>query len=209
MTRLPHYLPEDLDDEQRELYDAIAGGPRAARPRPFPLTDERGRLNGPFNAMLAAPPLGQALQRLGAAVRYETSVSGRVREMAILAVAAHWDSDYERHAHEPAARAAGVSESEIALLRSGAFPELPDETERRAVSLVAAMLTNGDVDDATYAAAVERLGHRAVFELTTLVGYYATLALQLRVFRVGVPGTGSRPDSGADSGSDSGDTAGG
>jgi 4-carboxymuconolactone decarboxylase len=26
-----------------------------------------------------------------------------------------------------------------------------------------------------------------VFELTTLVGYYATLALQLRVFRVDAP----------------------
>ncbi len=27
-----------------------------------------------------------------------------------------------------------------------------------------------------------------MFELTTLVGYYATLALQLRVFRVGAAG---------------------
>jgi 4-carboxymuconolactone decarboxylase len=30
-----------------------------------------------------------------------------------------------------------------------------------------------------------------LFELTTLVGYYATLALQLRTFRV--PAPGSRP----------------
>jgi len=30
-------------------------------------------------------------------------------------------------------------------------------------------------------------GHGGAFELTTLVGYYATLALQLRVFRVGAP----------------------
>jgi 4-carboxymuconolactone decarboxylase len=29
------------------------------------------------------------------------------------------------------------------------------------------------------------LGPEGVFELTALVGYYATLALQLRVFRVG------------------------
>jgi 4-carboxymuconolactone decarboxylase len=33
---------------------------------------------------------------------------------------------------------------------------------------------------------VAQLGEDGVFELTTLVGYYATLALQLRVFRVGV-----------------------
>jgi 4-carboxymuconolactone decarboxylase len=106
VTRLPHYRPSELDDAQRDLYDAITGGPRAAKPRPFPLTDAEGRLNGPFNAMLAAPPLGQALQRLGAAVRYETSLSARVREMAILAVAAHWDSAFERYAHEAVGRTA-------------------------------------------------------------------------------------------------------
>jgi 4-carboxymuconolactone decarboxylase len=187
---LPHYLPDELDDAQRELYDAIAGGPRAARPRPFPLTDGQGRLNGPFNAMLAAPPLGQALQRLGAAVRYESSLSGRVREMAILTVAAHWESEYERYAHEPAALSAGLTEGEIALLRSGDLPELNDDNERSAVSLVSAMLRDGDVDDETYAAAVSVIGDRAAFELATLVGYYATLALQLRVFRVGLPPEG-------------------
>jgi 4-carboxymuconolactone decarboxylase len=45
----------------------------------------------------------------------------------------------------------------------------------------------GDLDDAQYAGAVAQLGEAGVFELTTLVGYYATLALQLRVFRVGLP----------------------
>jgi len=190
MTRLPHYLPADLDDAQRDLYDAIAGGPRAANPRPFPLTDDQGRLNGPFNAMLTAPPLGQALQRLGAAVRYETSLSGRVRETAILAVAAHWNSEFERRAHEPAARAAGMTEEEIARIRSGEIPEFTDKNERASLALVRSMLLGGDVDDATYAEAVTVIGDRAAFELSTLVGYYATLALQLRVFRVGLPEAG-------------------
>ena len=36
--------------------------------------------------------------------------------------------------------------------------------------------------------AVDGSASPALFELLTLVGYYATLALQLRVFRVGVPG---------------------
>ena len=31
------------------------------------------------------------------------------------------------------------------------------------------------------------VGAEGLFELLTLVGYYLTLALQLRVFRVGVP----------------------
>jgi len=187
-TRLPHYDPAGLDEAQRDLYDAIVGGPRAAGPRLFPLTDADGRLHGPFNAMLAAPPVGQALQQLGAAIRYETSLSGRVREMAILAVAAHWDSAFERYAHEPAGLAAGLTAAEVEALRSGGFPDLGDAAERAALGLVRALLHDGDADDATYAAVARVIGDRATFELTTLVGYYATLALQLRVFRVGLPG---------------------
>ena len=38
-----------------------------------------------------------------------------------------------------------------------------------------------------YRRAVAELGRSGLFELLTLVGYYATLALQLRVFRVGTP----------------------
>jgi 4-carboxymuconolactone decarboxylase len=185
-SRLPKFAPTDLNDAQRELYDTIAGGPRAAGPQLFALTDSAGCLNGPFNAMLLAPALGHALQNLGAAIRYRTSLSGRVREMAILLVAARWDSAFERYAHEPIGAAAGLTSDELAALRAGKAPELPDASERVAVELVRALL-DGDVDDATYAAAVTTIGDQAVFEMTTLVGYYATLALQLRVFRVDAP----------------------
>ena len=41
-----------------------------------------------------------------------------------------------------------------------------------------------DLDDQQYAEAVATLGEQSLVELTTLVGYYATLALQLRIFRV-------------------------
>jgi 4-carboxymuconolactone decarboxylase len=51
--------PDELDPAQRELYETITGGPRAAGPSPFALVDAAGRLNGPFNAMLLAPELGQ------------------------------------------------------------------------------------------------------------------------------------------------------
>jgi 4-carboxymuconolactone decarboxylase len=137
--------------------------------------------------MLTAPALGHALQQLGAAIRYETSLSGRIREMAILAVAAEWDSAFERYAHEPVGRAAGLTDAEVVALRSGEVPQLADDAERAALTLVLAVLRNGDVDERTYADVVSIIGNRAVFELTTLVGYYATLALQLRVFRVGTP----------------------
>jgi 4-carboxymuconolactone decarboxylase len=51
----------------------------------------------------------------------------------------------------------------------------------------AALLERGDLDDAEYREAVGQVGTEGLFELLTLVGYYATLALQLRVFRVPAP----------------------
>ena len=47
-----------------------------------------------------------------------------------------------------------------------------------------------DLDDQEYDTAVAVLGERALVELSTLVGYYVTLALQMRIFRVAGPGGG-------------------
>lgn len=183
MTRQHRFLPGELDGGRRELYDAIVHGPRSRGPRPFPLTDDDGALRGPFNAFLLSPGLGDPLQRLGAAVRYGTTLTDRVREMAVLVVAAHWDSAFERSAHEPIGRAAGLTDEELRELREGRAPRLDDPYERACLTLARALVA-GDVDDETWAACVPPVDRETVFELSTLVGYYATLALQLRVFRV-------------------------
>ena len=185
-ARIPKLPPAGLDDEQRALYDAIAGGRRAQGPQLFRLADADGCLEGPFNAFLLQPRLGSALQALGAAVRYETALGDRCREIAILVVAAHWRSDFERYAHEAVGRAAGLTDADLAAIRDGRGDVL---TGREAVvaRIAAALAARGDLDDAEYREAAAELGAAGLFELLTLVGYYATLALQLRVFRVPAP----------------------
>jgi 4-carboxymuconolactone decarboxylase len=189
--RLPHPTPDELDPEQRALHDAIAGGPRAGGPQLFELVDDQGRLNGPFGVMLHSPAVGGALQELGAAIRYRSVLSDRLREIAILAVAASWSSDFEQYAHEPLGRAAGLTDAQLAALAAGTAVELEDPAEDVGLRMVRAMLSDGDLGDDLYAEGRALLGDQALVELTALVGYYATLALQLRVFRVGVPEHGS------------------
>lgn len=46
------------------------------------------------------------------------------------------------------------------------------------------LLRDRDLDDDRYREAAAVIGADRVFELTTLVGYYSTLALQMRVFGV-------------------------
>jgi 4-carboxymuconolactone decarboxylase len=181
--RLAKFAPADLDDDQRALYDVIAGGPRASGPQLFALKDPDGGLEGPFNAMLLRPSIGAALQSVGSAVRYGGALSDRAREIAILVVAYAWDSGFEIHAHEAVGRSVGLTDDDLRAVRSGDVSGLP--AEERLVAQTAARLTaGGDLDDDDFAAARDHLGLAVLFELTTVVGYYATLALQLRVFRV-------------------------
>lgn len=181
-ARLRRLAPGDLSEAQLEVYEAIAGGPRATGPRAFALTDDEGRLRGPFNAMLLSPPVGNAVQSVGAAVRYGSTLGDRARELAILAVAGHWDSSFEREAHEAVGRNVGLTEQEMATVRRGEIPRLADLAERAVLAATFALLKDGDMSDEEYQAAVDAVGERGAFELTTLVGYYGMLALQLRVF---------------------------
>jgi 4-carboxymuconolactone decarboxylase len=185
--RLPVLRPDELSPEQRALYAEIDSGRRAAGAQLFALRDEAGGLTGPFNAMLFAPRVGAPLAALGAAVRYQTALPARVRELAILAVAQAWDSDYERYAHEAIGRAAGLTEVEVAALRAGAELDLTDPVERAALAAARALACRHDLDDAEFAAAQAALGTEMLVELSTLVGYYASIALLLRVFRVERP----------------------
>jgi 4-carboxymuconolactone decarboxylase len=185
-ARITKLAFSSLDDAQRSLYDAIAGGRRAQGPQVFQLTDGEGRLEGPFNAFLLQPRLGTALQALGSAVRYDTGLDDRCREIAILVVAAHWRSDFEKYAHEAVGRSVGLGDAELAAVRDGRPAALAGR-EAVVARTVAALAARGDLDDAEFREAVGHVGMAGLFELLTLVGYYATLALQLRVFRVPAP----------------------
>jgi 4-carboxymuconolactone decarboxylase len=204
-ARIPKLEPSALDDDQRSLYDAIAGGRRAQGPQLFRLADAQGRLEGPFNAFLLQPRLGSALQALGSSVRYDTGLDDRCREIAILVVAAHWRSDFEWYAHEAVGRSVGLSDTELAAVQDVGLSDTDlapardvghaalTGREAAVARTVAALVARGDLDDAEYREAVSQVGTAGVFELLTLVGYYATLALQLRVFRVPAPDGTAQP----------------
>jgi 4-carboxymuconolactone decarboxylase len=186
--RLAKLDVETLDTDQRSLYDDVVSGPRSRGPQSFGLCDDKGRLEGPFNAMLLSPGLGGALQAVGARVRYSTAFGDRARELAILAVGYAWESGFEIYAHERVARAAGLTDADLSAVRDGRFGDLAEPVERLVATLACALAKRGDLSDDEYLAGRDVLGDQGIFELTTLVGYYATLALQLRVFRVPAPG---------------------
>lgn len=185
--RLPWWTPGAFSGEQRRLYERITGGPRGRGPRPFPLTDEEGRLHGPFNALLASPEVGSAVQELGAAIRYRSSLPDRAREIAILELAVRRRCAFEWYAHERVGRAAGLDDDEIRALLSGADCGSFDPAEALVRRLVGTLLAERDLNDELFAQAQSVLGTTMLMELIALVGYYDLLALSLQVWRTPLP----------------------
>ncbi|MFC5748493.1 hypothetical protein [Actinomadura rugatobispora] len=102
------------------------------------------------------------------------------RENAILAVAAQRDADFERFAHEPIARSVGLTGGQLFDIRVGdcslnAHEALVADAVRRA--------DDGDLPVLTFDELHRTIGLARLFELTTLVGHYILLALQLRVLQ--------------------------
>lgn len=180
--RLKALRPSDLTFEQQALYAAVNSGPRG----PVHVAED-GSLLGPFNAMLHNPIVGGPLQQLGAALRYGGLLPDAARELAILTVAAAHESEFEWHAHVPIAEGCGVSRERIEEIRQRKRPVLEDDLEQAVVDVTTLLLEKHDLSDEEYEAATRCIGVPELVELTTLVGYYGLLALQMQLFRVSLP----------------------
>lgn len=185
--RLQQLTVDTLTPEQRELYDAIIGRDPIPGRNPTGVADAAGQMQGPFNAMVHNPRIGMPLQRLGGVLRFRGSLPDRARELVILTTAAAWESEFEWWAHVRIGRDVGLTEGEIAAVRSSAPLALDDPVEQAALDVAGAAAATGDLDDGQYARAREALGDPMLIETLTLFSYYALLALQMRVFRVPLP----------------------
>jgi 4-carboxymuconolactone decarboxylase len=187
MSRLRERQRDELDEIERALFDAIAGGKRGARQGSSAMLTPGGGLRGPFNALLYAPHVGDPAQRLGERLRFEGQLPDRQREIAVLCVAACWRAEFEWWAHARIARECGVSEAIIEAIRKRDVPPLDDPGERLVHDYARALLDEKRVTDGLYRDAVAALGEPAVVELVLLLGYYSLVSMLLVSFHVPLP----------------------
>jgi alkylhydroperoxidase family enzyme len=187
MSRLPVLKPENLTPEQKLLYDKIAGDKRRQKTRRFKMAREDGTLTGPFNALLFAPQVGDAVQQLGGALRFESSLVGHLRELAILMVAARWRANYEWYAHAPIAAREELGEAVIEAVKAGKVPEGAPDDVLTVHRFVSELVETRRVCDETYNETRTLIGEHGLVELISVVGYYSLLAGLLNTFEIGVP----------------------
>ncbi|MDQ0380307.1 carboxymuconolactone decarboxylase family protein [Amycolatopsis thermophila] len=187
MSRYTAPLPDEFSPRQRALYAAIVDGPRKHQAGLVPVVDEAGRLLGPFALMTIAPEIGDAVQSVGAALRFSGAFAPRTRELAILTVAVHRGSDFEWFAHVNAGRDAGLTDAQLRAIQQRHEPGGLDATDACVWRATEALLAQGRLDDEEYAETVRVVGAAGLAELVWLIGYYSTLQLALATFDPALP----------------------
>ncbi len=159
MTRVPL-----LDENAGADVAAVVAKIRGAR---------SGRLLNFYRALLHAPGLASAWLDFNNAVRYETGLGDRVRELIILRVAALNGADYVFDIHRSRyAEPAGVTRAQVEALRNWRKSGLFGPEESALVAYVDAMTRDVAVPDAVFKGLRAHFSERAVVELTVLVAAY-------------------------------------
>ncbi|MEA2788909.1 MAG: 4-carboxymuconolactone decarboxylase [Acetobacteraceae bacterium] len=174
-TRFPQLTPEQMTDEQRAVVDAIQSGPRGAG------------LRGPFNALVRSPVLCDLVQRVGAYVRFGTSLPAPLNELAICMAGRKWGAQYEFYAHRRLGIDAGLNPSILDAVAAGQRPAEMSHDERTVYEFVTDLLSTGQVSDSRYGAVIDRFGERGVMDLVGAVGYYSLVSMVLNVAKVPLP----------------------
>ena len=165
MPRLPEVTRDQLSAEDQAVYDAIAAS--------------RGSVRGPFAVLMHSPDVAGRAAHVGTYVRFESTVPRLPLELAILAIARHWDASYEWTAHEIQAKEAGARDEAITAIRDRTAPEGLTDDEALTVKFTIELLNNHKVSDETFNAVKDALGERGVTDLTVTVGYYSMISCVL------------------------------
>ena len=168
--RLPIPNMDDLSERQRELAARIAG--------------KRGQVRGPFLVWLQSPELCDRVEALGAFVRFDCSLSEKLREFSILITARFWDAQHSWNAHVDKAVAAGMSTATLRAIAEGRTPEFEAEDERIFYQFCIEVLEQHFVSDATFAEAQKQFGNQGVVDIIGCLGNFSMLAMCLNTFQV-------------------------
>ena len=173
--RFTTLTPETMTADQKRVADAIQAGPRGAG------------LRGPFNALLRSPELCDLVQRVGAFVRFGSSIPAPLNELAIIMAGRKWTAQYEFYAHRRLAIEAGLRPAIADAIAASERPAGMADDEATVYDFVTELLATGHVSDATFGRAKDAFGERGVIDLVGAVGYYSLVSMTLNVARVPLP----------------------
>ena len=180
MERFPVLGKDQLDEKQRALWDELTLGPRGF----YTGGAEAKRLPDLYNAWLQFPEFGDLMVKLGGAIRANTALPGRLRELIVLTTSAKLGAMVEFDFHMPFAENEGLPGDVIAALRAGAEPVFADDDDRIAHAANLQLLACGALEHDTREQAIAAFGYPGVMALIAIVSMYVVTAYTTNVARV-------------------------
>lgn len=174
MARLDPIAVEDLNAEQKKVHAALG-------------STRKGRVGGPFAIWLRIPNLAYTANELTHALREKGLLEKRLFELIVLIVTRHWSARYAWSAHEPNARAAGLSPDVIAAIRERRKPEFAKADERLLYDAVKELLDSMELSAATYDRLIKDFGLDRTIEAISVAGFYGMVSTVLKGFDVPTP----------------------
>jgi 4-carboxymuconolactone decarboxylase len=174
MARYRELSTAEMSPAQKAVVDEVVSG-------------KRGRFGGPFQLLIRAPEVCKHLSRLGEYLRWGSSLSPALSELAICLTARHIRANYEWHAHAPLAIEAGVPAAAMEAVRTGAAPQFAAKDQALVYKLVSELIDSKRLSDPSFAEAIAAFGEQGVVELGTIIGYYTAIGNALNVFEVALP----------------------
>lgn len=184
--RFPIIPPDQMNAEQKKLFETIISGPRAQNYGGDAANHVLTR--GPFNAWMRSPDFGLKIQAVGEQIRFKSSIPKHLNEFAILITAREWTSQYEWYAHHSLAMKAGLDPKIAEELAAGKRPSNMKEDEAAVYDFCTQLHRTKKVDDATFKRAKALFGEQGVIDLIGVSGYYTAVSMTLNVAEVPVPG---------------------
>ena len=142
----------------------------------------RGNVSHVLRSLGHAPEGLAAFAAYGEYVRYHTTLSGRVRELTILALAR--GNQYAWTHHAPFALKEGVTQQELDDLNAGALAKTLSTAECAAIAFAREFAGGGKVADSTFAQVRREFDERGVTDLTLLCGYFIALASVINALQI-------------------------
>jgi 4-carboxymuconolactone decarboxylase len=145
-----------------------------------------GAPTGPRMPLLNSPDVLQAWSDMQKALD-RSALPPVLRELAIITVAAYWQSEFEWFVHAAGARKFGISPDVIEAIRRRQIPHFESQDQRIVFDYTRELIDDHEVSDPTYQAAWKLLGTRSLVDLTVLLGHYTAVSMTLNAHHVPIP----------------------
>jgi 4-carboxymuconolactone decarboxylase len=172
--RLTLLSPDEMSADQKAIYDES-------------IASKRGRPPEPMLAWLASPTMARHATRLGAFLRYDTTLTPAEAELAILVTARHWTAHFEWYAHKKMALDGGLDPAIIEDIKNRRTPSFAAPKQRVIYDVAKSLHEARGLSKPLYDEATAALGAQGLVEIIGLCGYYTMVSMTLNSYEFGLP----------------------